>query len=256
MEAMLRPATLLAGAAFAAITAGLIVRAPWATALWPFAAVETRLGFIFLGSIAAAIAASVLWAGVTGEMRAAVGGAINLVVTAGGWLAFAAALAATGARTDLVPWIAGVASLMAVTIAVGAAARRVPWRDARPMPPFVRASFAVIVAVLVLTAMALILRVPTVFPWPLAAESSVSYGWIFLGAATYFIYGLLEPKWSNAKGQLLGFLAYDAVLVGPFLAHLSTVRPAHRLSLTLYLIVLAYGAIVALYGLIVMRRAT
>jgi hypothetical protein len=80
------------------------------------------------------------------------------------------------------------------------------------------------------------------------------YGWIFLGAATYFIYGALRPMWGNAAGQLLGFLAYDAVLIVPFVRHFATVRPAHRLSLTIYVTVLCYSAIVAIISLIAMRR--
>ena len=39
---------------------------------------------------------------------------------------------------------------------------------------------------------------------------------IFLGSAIYFAYGLQRPVWGNAKGQLLGFLAYDLVLIVPF----------------------------------------
>jgi hypothetical protein len=38
------------------------------------------------------------------------------------------------------------------------------------------------------------------------------FGLIFLGAATYFIYGALDPHWGNAVGQLAGFLAYDLTI--------------------------------------------
>ena len=55
-------------------------------------------------------------------------------------------------------------------------------------------------------------------------EVTVIYGWAFIGSAVYFIYGLIFPKWSNAIGQLLGTIAYDAVLIGPLLSLLSELR--------------------------------
>jgi hypothetical protein len=55
------------------------------------------------------------------------------------------------------------------------------------------------------------------------------FGLVFLGAATYFIYGALDPHWGNAIGQLAGFLAYDLVLLAPFLS-ISTLLKAARSS--------------------------
>ena len=40
---------------------------------------------------------------------------------------------------------------------------------------------------------------------------------MFLGSATYFAYGIVRPRWTNAGGQLAGFLAYDLVLIVPFM---------------------------------------
>ncbi len=65
------------------------------------------------------------------------------------------------------------------------------------------------------------------------------YGFIFLGAATYFIHGFYRPMWANAAGQLVRFLAYDLIFIGPFLMHFTAVRPAHRLSLIIYTAVVA-----------------
>jgi hypothetical protein len=48
---------------------------------------------------------------------------------------------------------------------------------------------------------------------------------------------------------LLGFLAYDLVLIGPFLQHFSTVRPEMRLSLVLYTAVVVYSGLLAIYFL-------
>jgi hypothetical protein len=253
MERILRGASLATGVVFAVLAIGFAARMPWATRFWPFAMQESRLGFLFLSSIVAAIAAPVLWIGFTGELRAAVGGAINLCLTAVGWVVFATRLGLSGGRADLVRWAAAVAIIGAFTAALLVLSRRFPWRDARPMPRAVRWSFVLFAAVLIPVAAALIAAVPAVFPWPLARESSVMYGWIFLGAATYFIYGALRPLWANAAGQLLGFLAYDAVLIVPFLRHFATVRPAHRMSLTIYVTVLCYSATLAVFYLVAMR---
>jgi hypothetical protein len=254
MERLLRGVGLAGGIVFSILAVGLYMRMPWATGLWPFAMVETRLGFIFLSSISAAIAAPVLWIAISGETRAAVGGAINLCVNSIGWIAYAILLGIARDRADLLLWAAAVAVIGVGTTAVLVFSLRTPWHDNRPMPRPVRWSFVLFTAVLIPVGVALINAVPTLFPWPLARESSIMYGWIFLGAAAYFIYGLVQPRWANAAGQLWGFLVYDAVLIVPFVRHFATVQPAHRLSLIIYVTVLCFSAVIAVVYLTAMRR--
>ena len=55
--------------------------------------------------------------------------------------------------------------------------------------------------------------------------------------------------WNNAKGQLLSFLAYDLVLIGPFLALFGTVKSEFELSLVAYVAVLIYSGALAVYYL-------
>jgi len=74
-------------------------------------------------------------------------------------------------------------------------------------------------------------------------------GWMFLGAAFYFAYGLLRPSWLNSAGQMIGFLAYDAVLIVPFLQRLPTVTPENRLGLTIYTGVVVFSGLLAIYFL-------
>ena len=66
---------------------------------------------------------------------------------------------------------------------------------------------------------------------------------------------VLFPLWPGVsllgKRQLLGFLAYDLVLIGPFLQHFSTVRPEMRLSLILYTFVVCYSGLLAIYFLFI-----
>jgi hypothetical protein len=92
---------------------------------------------------------------------------------------------------------------------------------------------------------------PNVLPWDISAEGSVVYGWIFLGASCYFIFAVLRPRWENAAGQLMGFLAYDIILILPFINHFSDVRPEHLTSLIIYTIVVVYSALLAIYYLFV-----
>ena len=75
------------------------------------------------------------------------------------------------------------------------------------------------------------------------------FGLTFLGAATYFIYGTVDPHWSNAVGQLAGFLAYDLVLLAPFSERFSTARGGSLVSLIIYIAFLVYSGMLASYYL-------
>jgi hypothetical protein len=82
----------------------------------------------------------------------------------------------------------------------------------------------------------------------------VVFGCIFLGDAFYFIYALLRPRWGNAFGQLLSFLAYDLVLIVPFVQLLDTVKPGHMTGLIVYIVVLVYSGGLAIYYLFIDPR--
>lgn len=240
---------IVGGVAFLVLTAGFFLQMGWATELWPWPA--GRLSYIFLASITAAIAAPMIWIGLSGESAAAQGGAVNLSITAAGTAVYFFLLFGREGRTAL------LLSAVASTIALVINATILWWssqqsiRDRRRMPKLVRASFALFMLVLVPVSGLLILQAPVVFPWPLRPEASVVFGLIFLGAASYFAVALRSPRWHSAKGQLIGFLAYDLVLIGPFLSHFGAVAPAHRLSLILYVAVLAYSGAIAVFFLFV-----
>jgi hypothetical protein len=80
-------------------------------------------------------------------------------------------------------------------------------------------------------------------------DTSILFGCIFVGDAFYFLYGLIRPRWQNAFGQLLSFLAYDLILIGPFLALSKTVDSKHSLNLIVYIAVLLYSGALAVYYL-------
>jgi hypothetical protein len=114
----------------------------------------------------------------------------------------------------------------------------------------VRVSFGIFVASLLFAGGALVLRLP-IFPWDLNPDSSVVFGCIFLGDAFYFIHALSRPRWGDTCGQLLSFLAYDLVLIVPFVLLFDTVKPERMFSLIIYTAVLVYSSGLAIYYLFI-----
>ena len=244
----IRFSILLGGFIILALALGFIFRIPFATSLWPWP--DGRLSYLFIGSILAAVSAAALWIGWTGELGALPAGSLNIFV-----IAIAAAfhffrLATGDPRANF--FLFGLASLFMALVS-GATflwSRRVELRDSRPTPGLVRVSFGIFIASLFLAGGALVLKLP-IFPWILDPNSSVIFGCIFLGDAFYFLYGLFLPRWHNALGQLLSFLAYDLVLIYPFLLLFKTVKPEYRVSLIVYVAVLIYSGALAVYYLFI-----
>jgi hypothetical protein len=253
MRGYIRSGLIISAVVFLILTAGFFFRFSWATRLWPW--VDSRLSFIFVASILAAMSIPILWIGVTGEFGAAEAGALELIVTYLGVTVYLSQLYARhgGAHLLIAAIVCGVGWLSVLSVYLWS--RRIPLRDPRPMPLPVRLSFGVFTLALVIVGVALIKQAPHIFPWPLNPSSSVIYGWIFLGASVYFLHGALRPRWANTCGQLLGFLAYDLILIGPFLHQFATVKPEHRTSLIVYTSVLLYSGLLASYYLFI-NRAT
>jgi hypothetical protein len=239
---------LIGGLAVLALAFGFILRVPFVISLWPWQ--DGRLSYLFIGSILAAVSAAMIWIGSTGELGALPGGVLNVLVIALTTSIYFLRLALQGGRTEMLAY--GIASVV-IAAASGATflwSGRIPLNDSRLTPGLVKASFWIFAAALLLAGGALILRKP-IFPWTLNPDSSVIFGCIFLGDACYFLHGLLRPRWHHAAGQLLSFLAYDLVLIFPFLALFETVESDHLFSLILYVAVLIYSGGLAVYYLFV-----
>lgn len=221
----------------------------WATSLWPWP--DSYLSYVFLSSYVIAIAGGVLWVALSGSLGAVKGGLINLEVATAGMALFLFQQAPTNHAVLPLALFCIVAFVTFVTTSW--VIRREPIQDLRPTPLLVRVSFVVFIVALIASGVALLLNDPTIFPWSLRAETSVIIGWAFLGAACYFLYGALRPRWDNAGGQLLGFLGYDLILIVPFLRHFANVPPGHTLSLIVYVIVLVYSGMLAIYYLFINR---
>jgi hypothetical protein len=248
---LMRNAVFLGGWIILALAIGFIFQLPFATAIWPWP--DGRLSYLFIGSILAAVSAAALWIGWTGELGALPAGSLNILVIGVTTSFYFFQLALQQNRQGMLSF--GIASLF-MAIAGGASflwSRRIPLSDSRPTPMLVRVSFGIFVVSLVVAGLALIFKLP-IFPWALNPDSSVIFGCIFIGDAFYFLYGLLYPRWLNALGQLLSFLAYDLVLIVPFLLLFRTVQPEFLLNLILYVAVLIYSGAIAVYFLFINPR--
>jgi hypothetical protein len=252
MDKFLRIVFIIIGSLSLILAAGFCLQLPWATSLWPWA--DSFLPYAFLGAITAAAAASLLWVGLSRELGMAVGGAINLTVFYTGLTISLYLLSQQGSDQRLVTGalLCGIGALVSVGIALWF--YRYPIRNSQSTPLLVRVSFVVFIVLLVSVGCAVLLQVPNVFAWKLIPESSILMGWFFIGASSYFLYGLLRSGWYHACGQLWAFLAYDIVLIGPYLQHFATISPARLPSLIINTAVLVYSAALAVYYLLVNRE--
>jgi hypothetical protein len=204
---------------------------------------------IFLASITASIGASLLWIGVSGELGAVRGGAIDLAV-------FYVGLTLFQFRSAQHTLAGVLLCIIAVIVSLGffLRFRRFPTEDNRLMPLPVRISFGIFFLVLLLVGSVILFQVPDVFPWTLNPMSSAIVGCFFLGSSCYFLYGLIYHRWHNASGQLWSFLAYDIVLIVPLLLHFATATSAQLPSLIVNTIFLVSSAALALYYLLIKKE--
>jgi hypothetical protein len=234
------------------LDAALDLRWPLVRDFWPWVGSYSRLSnlsLFFIASVFGAFAGALIWVGLSGEIRAVEGGALDIIIISGGSLMFVLqsylADNAQNNRLLVAAVLCGAACL--ISIALFLYIRRVPFQAYQPTPKSVHISFGVFSVLLLLAGALLVFKVPNVFPWPLRPEVSVIYGWVFLGTFAYYLHGFLRPRWQNACGQLLGFLGYDLVLIIPFINHLGAARPENRLSLIVYIAVLVFSAGLAVF---------
>jgi len=223
---------------------------PFATNLWPYPG-TTPLTFIFVSSIFAAAAASTLWVVLSKNYGALVGISLDYIVILTPLSIFSAFV---GARTGSLPlYIFSVLCLIGAFFGVGMLlwSKRFPIDKTLAMPRLVRWSFMIFIIALVLVSVQLFFQIPNVIPWKITPELSVVIGCMFFGAVIYFLFGFFRPSWVNAAGQLIAFLAYDLVLIVPFLQRLPTVIPEQRVGQIVYIAVLIYSGLLAIYYLFI-----
>lgn len=249
-----RVALFLVCAAQGVLAVTFFLQVPLVVNGWPLPG-TTPLTFILISSFFAAAAASTLWVVATENYGALAGIGLDYVAILGPLAIFSFQLAASG---NFPLWTAYgtvclVGALFGLILLLWSI--RIPMDRTISMPRLVRWSFGLFILALLLVSVQLIGKVPNVIPWKITPEISVAVGWMFVGAATYFLYALWRPSWVNAAGQLAGFLAYDLVLVVPFLKRLPTVAPEHGVSQILYLVVILYSGLLAIYYLFLHKPA-
>lgn len=242
----LRTLTFIGGLALLALAFGFIFRLPLVLSIWPWE--DGRYSYLFVGSILAAVSAAALWVAWTGELGALPAGSLNIFVIALTSSIYFFKLALVDGRANLT--LFGVISaVIAILSAIAFRwSRKIPLRESQPTPWLVKASFVIFIALLLLAGGGLVLHQP-IFPWNLNPDTSVIFGCILIGDAFYFLYGLLYPRWNNAIGQLLSFLAYDLVLIVPFMLLFNSVPSERQFNLLVYVVVLIYSGALAIYFL-------
>lgn len=248
MTGLIRPVLFVVAVLQLAFAVAFFVQAPFVVGLWPFPG-TTPLSFIFIASIFASAGAATLWA-----LWAKTYGALT-----GIFIDYVAILLPVGIfslqLSRETPQYANYGALCLAGAGVGAAllvwSLRYPIHDPLPMPNPVRWSFVVFIGALLIVGIRMVLSLPNVIPWRVSPELSVVIGWMYLGAATYFAYALLRPSWTNTAGQLVGFLAYDVVLIVPFLTRLPTTPPEFQAGLIIYTVVVTCSGLLAFYYLFI-----
>lgn len=249
--AILRIAFLLSGIAFLGWTIGFTARLPAVTSLWPWP--DGRLSYIFIGSIAGAFAVGALWTWWSGSYRAAIASLCGFIVISVLLVLTFAWTATSEPPFPSWPHAAAFAVMGLASAAVLALCSREP-PETGTLMPLVRWSCVVFALTLFCAGIALVLRYPLVFPWPLSPQSSVAFGCLFIGLSVVYALTALWSSPGSGVIAMLGFLVYDIVLLPPFLMHFGMVAPERMPSLVIYTAVLVYSALLALYLLVSERR--
>jgi hypothetical protein len=227
------------------IAIACLLRLPFIQALWPLD-YTSQMSFTFLASIAAAAAASTLWCVYADEPAALFGIGLDYVTI---FTPVAISMIGVAGRDpDVWGFVVLCVAFSLFGVGLLLYSRKQPFVDSRPMPALLRLSFAGFVLALVIGG-TWVLFDSSVLPWSITREVGSLYGWFFIGAAAYFAYGLVRPRWANAAGQLAGFLAYDLVLIAPFLNMLPTVPDRWRLNLLIYTAIVTFSGILAAWYL-------
>ena len=244
----LKPALLAVGILQFILAAGFFFQQSWATSFWPVP--DTRLSYAFIAAILAGGAAPLIWIALSERFAGLKGYGLGFGIMYGG-MALAALLFYLRNQQTALLGFALVMCVMAVLCAL--LFLRVPdeTSESQPTPRIVRLAFILEVLVLAGAGLLLLLKVPNTLPWNLSPESSVLYGWVFLGLAFYYLYVVLQPQWIHALGPLLGFLVYDLVLFSPLFARFGSLQPEHVRGQVAATVIIIFSAALGLYYLFV-----
>jgi hypothetical protein len=243
-----KSALCVVGAVELALAIGFFFQMPWAIALWPVP--DTPLSYVFIAALLAGGAAALIWIGLAGELGALASYGLSFGVMYAGMGLAALRFFVLDQRGSLARFGLVMCALAALCLLVFLVTRRYRLDD-QPSPRPVRIAFAAEVLVLAGAGTLLAWKVPNTLPWRLSGESSILYGWVFLGLALYYLYAVLDPRWKQALGPLLGFLVYDLVLFGPLFARYGRVQPEHLRGQLAASAIIVFSAALGVYYLFV-----
>ena len=228
------------------LAAGFFFQQAWATSLWPVP--DTRLSYAFIAAILAGGAVPLIWIGLSERFAGLAGYGLSFGIMYAG-MALAALLFYSRSQQPALAWFALVIGAAAALCLMLFFRTRRTAEESQPTPRIVRLAFILEVLVLAGAGVLLLLNVPNTLPWNLSPESSVLYGWVFLGLAFYYLYAILNPQWVHALGPLLGFLVYDLVLFSPLFARFGNIQPEHVRGQVAASIIIIFSAVLGVYYL-------
>ena len=242
-----KPALVIAGILQLILAIGFFFQQAWATSLWPVP--DTRLSYAFIAAILAGGAAPLLWIGLSERFGGLAGYGLSFGIMYAGMALAALAFYLRSQQPSLIGFalVIGLAAVACILLFVRT--RRIV-QEEQLTPRIVRLAFLVEILVLAGAGFLLLLKIPNTLPWNLSPESSVLYGWVFLGLAFYYLYAVLNPQWIHAIGPLLGFLVYDLVLFSPLFARFGNLQPEHIIGQVAASFIIVFSAALGVYYLL------
>src|SRR5579859_6947733 len=162
MSNKLRYVLFLFGIVLLILMVGYIFELPWAISTWPWP--DGPLSHLFVGSIIAAVTIAVFWVAFVGEWGAMAAGALNVLVMFAAMGIYLFSLYNQGNHPSLLIFVAIAIVVCLFSAGLFLWSRRIPIRDVRSTPNPVRISFVIFAVTLILVSIALILKVPVIFP--------------------------------------------------------------------------------------------
>jgi hypothetical protein len=248
---------ILVGLVFTAFAVGFMARTPWTLKLVPLpsgtAYNNDTLGLMFIASMVVAWGVSSVYIGATGKLAPAVTSAINYILVFGGTGILYLQLYFQAANpSSLTPLLTtGFVSVLVALLSIFLlwALRNEGVGDPTQMPKALRIAIGVMTLFVGMTSVSLIVFKVNLLPWGGTTVFGVVYGWLFLGTGASLLYGLVRNKWEIVASQLLAFLAYDIVLIPPFIDFFSKVQADKLPGFIMYFGFVVGSGIIAVYYL-------
>ena len=130
MRQAIRFTLVLGGILTLVLAVGFAWQMPWALSLWLWP--DGPLSYLFIASMQAAIAAAMIWIGISGELGALPAGALNLVVMMSGLAIYFFQAARYPDRGYLMEYAIGCGLFVLFNILLFFWSRSIPIRDPRP----------------------------------------------------------------------------------------------------------------------------